>query len=366
VLKGKEQLQMFEGFMRWKIGALAATAMLLGATGWQSSAFAGSDNSSDTYAADYSGMGAPTGTFIVFDYTGWRHADEFVLNNNNILGKFGFAKNSNADFSVWTDIERITYFTTLWNHPLILSAAVPIVAVDNHVIGPPPAPPVGGLQSFHDGVSDPAIFITYGLVVDPTIQRYLGFTTYLHIPTNNYRAAAVINTSTDNQWTVIPQVGYSEGLTKFGLTNLWFDFIGNASIHSDGKDPVSLPNGALGIPLPGSQFYTKLTQDNSYDVKAFLRYSFAPSFWVAAGMEKSWGGNQLVSGGGLGTIFGTSSLATDSFLKGHIQASYPLMRDFHIAVDLTHDFETSGNFKEDFTAEVRLTKFFFPVAEPLK
>jgi len=43
-----------------------------------------------------------------------------------------------------------------------------------------------------------------------------------------------------------------------------------------------------------------------------------------------------------------------------------LTRDFQIAADVTHDFERSGGVREEFTAEVRLTKFFIPGGEPLR
>jgi hypothetical protein len=59
-------------------------------------------------------------------------------------------------------------------------------------------------------------------------------------------------------------------------------------------------------------------------------------------------------------------LGKDDFTKGHLQASYPIGPDFHIAADLTHDFQREGGLKEDYTAELRLTKIFLPAAEPLK
>lgn len=146
---------------------------------------------------------------------------------------------------------------------------------------------------------------------------------------------------------------------KFGFKNFWFDLIANASLHTDGNSPLAL--------APNAQF-DNLSQSNSYDIKAFLRYEFAPATHVAVGIEKSWGGDQVASGGALETVFGgPTSLGKDDFLKGHLQFSFPLAADFHVASDLTHDFEREGGFKEDFTAEVRLTKLFLPTAPlPMK
>ena len=64
-------------------------------------------------------------------------------------------------------------------------------------------------------------------------------------------------------------------------------------------------------------------------------------------------------------IWRTDIIGKD-LVKGHIQAAMELTRDFQIAADVTHDFERSGGVREDLTAEVRLTKFFIPQAEPLK
>ena len=143
------------------------------------------------------------------------------------------------------------------------------------------------------------------------------------------------------------------------LQELLVRLIANASLHTDGNSPLAL--------APNAQF-DNLSQGNSYDIKAFLRYEFAPATHIAVGIEKSWGGDQVASGGALRLYFGgPTSLGKDDFLKGHLQFSFPLAADFHVASDLTHDFEREGGFKEDFTAEVRLTKLFLPTAPlPMK
>ena len=78
----------------------------------------------------------------------------------------------------------------------------------------------------------------------------------------------------------------------------------------------------------------------------------------------------MATGGVLQTVFGgPTSFGTDEFTKGHFQFGLPLDKQFQIAGDVTHDFERTGGFKEDFTAEVRLSYFFTPRTEqpaPLK
>jgi hypothetical protein len=342
---------------------IAAGAALLGSmAGWQGSAFAGSDNSSDTYAGDYQGMALPTGTFLAIDYAGFRQSDQYITTPNNIFSTLTGGQHTIPSTGVlYTDIVRLSYFASLWNHPLIIEAAVPFVDVRQVNIGNLAAP-VGGLgpQTIRDGVADPVIFITYGLISDPRNERFLGFTNYFYLPNGNYNKFMQVNIGTPGQTTWVPQIGYSEGLGKFnpGLHKFWFDLIANTSVHSDGGSPVAL--------APGVQF-DKLTQSESYDVKAFLRYEFGPAAYVAAGIEKSWGGDLVASGGVLQTIFGgPQSLGKDDFTKGHLQGSFPITRDIHIAADVTHDFERQGGLKEFLTAEIRVTKLFLPQAEPLK
>jgi hypothetical protein len=206
------------------------------------------------------------------------------------------------------------------------------------------------------------LFFTYGLIVQPQMERFLGVTNYFFLPMEfgTFSKFAQVNSSNPGQFTWVPQVEYAEGLGKFvpGLNKLWIDIVANASIHTDGGSPLAI--------APGVQF-DKLTQDNSYDVKAFLTYHYAPGGLFAVGIEKSWGGNQVASGGVLGLIFGgPQSLGKDDFLKGHVQFVYPIAPDLHIGADITHDFDRSGGLKEDITAEVRVTKFWVPAREPLK
>ncbi len=334
-----------------KFAALGACAL---AAFWQSPAQAGSDYSLDAWAADYQALAVPAGTVIVIDYLGTQHSDVYVQNANNLLGKIGALKgipaltqhSISSDVTSYSDITRVTYFTSLWGHPVVLDGAFDAAAFSDTKVGIP--------QTSKSGFGDTVLWATYGLIVEPKNERYLGITDILYIPTGVYNKTAGLNPFTADQYTDVLQVGWTEGLSKFGLHKFWFDFIGNVSFHSDGTAPFA---------IAGVGQFDKLKQDNSYDVKAFARYEFGPAMWVAAGIEKSWGGNQTASGGFLGDhVFGSTSLGTDEYLRGHIQASMPLARDIHVALDLKHDFEVNGGLRENFGAELRVAKFFFAPA----
>ena len=341
---------------RWR--ALAMGAAVAGSIiGCASTAFAGSDNSSDTYAGDVNGIALPAGTFLAIEYLGWRDSNTYVTTGNNIFTKTGVSggkKDVDGNLDLLTSITRFSYFTRLWDHPLVLEAAFTVAKVEGDAnVGPEPL-------TSADGLTDPVLFISYGLINAPKEERFLALTNYVYLPGGrSYQKFEGINVTTPNQTTWVPQVAYAEGLGKFGLQNLWLDIIANASIHSDGGAPLAVET------IFGPAQFDNLSQDNSYDIKAFLRYVFGPANFLAVGVEKSWGGDQIASGGGLGLAFGPTSLGKDDFLKGHVQFAFPLAADFHVDTDFTHDFEREGGFKEDFTGEVRFTKFFLPTA-PLK
>jgi hypothetical protein len=219
------------------------------------------------------------------------------------------------------------------------------------------------------GLTDPVVHLTYFLISDAQTQRWLGLTDYLYLPYGNYDNTKAINVATPHQFTDVPQIGYTEGLGKFSpsLKGFFFDLIANASFHSDGDGPINFAN-TPSLFGPGVLTYDKLTQSTSYDVKAFLRYEPMTFAFVALGIEKSWGGEQIATNGRFaptvlpGVAFPAAPLplSKDDFLRGHLQFQFPLARDFAVAADVFHDFTRVGGFKDDIGAEIRLTKFFFP------
>jgi hypothetical protein len=337
---------------------LTVACMLAGGiVGWQAPAIAGSDASSDTYAGDYQGGSLPAGTFLALQYAGFSRANSFIDTTGNEL--------PNSHASILETFSRFAYFTELGGHKLVIEAELPFATLTD--VNLP-----GTNSQVKGGLADPVVHLTYFLISDAQTQRWLGLTDYVYIPAGQYDNTKAINVSTPNQWTDVPQIGYTEGLGKFSpaMKGWFFDLIANASIHSDGRNPI---NVGTPVPLsptlvvPGVLAFDKLTQSTSYDVKAFLRYAPAPHQFFALGIEKSWGGEQIATGGtvtvqGLGVVAtpGPLSISKDDYLRGHLQFGFPLAQDFAVAADLFHDFTRVGGFKDDFGAEIRLTKFFFP------
>jgi hypothetical protein len=204
------------------------------------------------------------------------------------------------------------------------------------------------------------VHFTYFVISDAAAQRWLGLTDYSYLPVGDYDPTRAINVATAHQYTNVPQIGYTEGLGKFSpaLKGFFFDFVGNASFHTDGHDPISFNGGLV--------TFDKLTQKNSYDIRAYLRYEPTTFLQAAIGIEKSWGGLQTATGGRIASVIPLpdAPVSKDDYLRGHLQFQVPLAQDLAVATDIFHDFDRTGGFKDEIGVELRVIKFFFPAPPP--
>jgi len=326
-------------------GQLTAAAIALCLSAIAPVAHAGSINANTaTYAGDVSGLNFPAGTVAVSNYSAYRHGDTYYDSE-------GVADRS-ANLDVITNVTRIDWVVaTIYDMPFVLSAALPYGHLDHAELG-------GQDQSTQSSFFSPNVFVTLGVIVDPKNERTLGISNYLFFPVGDYDSTKAVNVATPDQTVIVPQFLYEEGLGKFSpaLKNFWIDIFGGAAFHSDGDNPVTI--GGVG--------FDRTEQHDSYDINVYLRYNWNPLTFVAIGIEKSWGGEQIAKGGALGALIGDTSLGKDEYVKGHLQFGFPLSETFQISADLTHDFQREGGFKEDFTAEIRMLTFIMPTGTPLK
>ena len=341
---------------RWGVGGLTGAAVLLGSiVGGYEPALAGSDNSTDTYAGDYAGGSFPAGTFFALQYLGYFRGDPFIDSAGRTL--------PNSHANIFEEFTRFAYLGEVWGHKWAIDVEVPSATLTDVNI-----PGTNSLVA--GGFTDPVVHLTYFIVADAKIQRWLGLTNYFYLPFGRkYDNEKAVNVSTARQFTDVPQIGYTEGLRNVSpaLNGFYFDLIANASFHTKGNNPVTVVNPTA-APLPGVLTYDTLVQGISYDVRAYLRYNPLPTlFFVAVGIEKSWGGEQIATNGrfavtGLPIVVPQPnlSLSRDDFFRGHFQFQLPITKEFAIAGDVFHDFARLGGFREDIGAEVRLTRIFLP------
>jgi hypothetical protein len=342
--------------MRFEGGAGALTwaaVLFAGMVGWHSPAIAGSDNSSDAYAGDYTGGSLPTGTVVALQYLGYFRSDAFVDTAGRGL--------PNSHANIFEEFTRIAYIGQLWGHPVAIEAELPFATLTDVNI-----PGTNNLVA--GGLVDPVIHLTYFMVADAKVERWLGVTNYFDLPLGRrFDNQMAVNVSTARQYTDVVQIGYTEGLAKLSptLKGLSFDLVANVSLHTNGDGPLTVVNPAS-APVPGVLTYDALTQRPSYDLRAFLRFEPKAFLFVAVGMERSWGGEQMAVNGqfvptsALAIAVADLSLSKDDFLRGHFQFQVPITKDFAFGGDVFHDFDRVGGLKNDIGVEARLTKFFFP------
>jgi hypothetical protein len=342
-------------FRCWSAGALTWTAVLLGSiVCCYAPATAGSDNSGRTWAGDYEGGSLPEGTFVALQYLGYAHADAFIDSTGHEL--------PNSHANIFYAFTRFAYIAQLGGHPLVIEGEIPLATLTDVNI-----PGTNNLVS--GGLVDPVIHLTYFFIADPKIQRWFGLTNFFYLPFGlNFDNHKAVNVSTAHQFTDVPQIGYTEGLGKFSpaLNGVFFDLIANASFHTTGSNPVGIVDPAS-APFPGVLTYDTLTQSASYDVRAFLRYEPKNFLFIAVGIEKSWGGEQIATNGrfavtGLPIVVPQPnlSLGKDEFLRSHFQFQIPFDGDVLVGADVFHDFDSVGGLRNNIGVEVRLAKIFFP------
>ena len=323
-------------------GAICALSLLAATSVAQAGSISANTG---TYAGDVSALNFPVGTVAISNYTAYRHGDKFIDSEG--------VEVPDSSLDLYTNIVRVDWLAAkIYDMPLAISAALPYGYFDDVEVG-------GRDVSAQSSFFSPNVFLTLGVVVDPQNERTLALTNYVFLPMGGYDSTKEANIATPDQWVIVPQIMYEEGLGKFSpaLQNFWIDVFGGVAFHGDGQNPVT--QSGVG--------FAKTEQENSYDINFYLRYNWNPLTFVAIGIEKSWGGEQIATGGVLAEYNGGNlSLGKDEFLKGHLQFAFPLSETFQIASDITHDFEREGGFKENFTAELRLTKILLPESEPLK
>jgi hypothetical protein len=272
-------------FGSWSTKALmGASVLFAGIVGWHAQAIAGSDNSSDTYAGDYTGGSLPPGTFVALQYLGYFPADAFIDSTGHQL--------PSSHANIYEEFTRFVYISQVGGHPLVIEAEIPFATLTDVNI-----PGTNNLVA--GGLVDPVLHLTYFFTNDAKVQRWLGITNYFYLPLGrSFDNQKAVNIATARQFTDVPQIGYTEGLGKFlpALNGVFFDLVANASFHTDGNSPVVVVNPASAA-FPGVLMYDTLTQSISYDIKAFLRYEPKTFLFVAVGVEKSWGGEQIATNG---------------------------------------------------------------------
>lgn len=182
------------------------------------------------------------------------------------------------------------------------------------------------------GLGDTIIASTFWFVNQPVEKRWLGFTPFFFFPTGKYQNGQALNIG-ENRFKQVLQLGYVQGFAEKWTT----DLIADTTFYEDNDDY-------------GDRGKQTLSQDNSYQVQAWLRYAVQPNWQVGLGYSGTFGGVQEVDGdsNGAATRAQQLRLITQYFPEPTLQ----------LQAAVTTDVWAEGQFQQVFGLRFRLMKIF--------
>ncbi|MET0528857.1 MAG: transporter [Microvirga sp.] len=154
---------------------------------------------------------------------------------------------------------------------------------------------------------------------------------YINPPTGSYNRFVPLNLG-DNRISGTLQVGFQQELTEqLGITTAY-----DAHLHGDNTDA-----------LPG---FNRLSQDTTHRIQAWLNWRWNPALTTSIGYTGLWGGEQRLNG----TINGTRT----EIQRIRAHAAYALSPTLQVALELNHDVQATGGFRQEFGTVFRILQAF--------
>ncbi|MDI4663493.1 transporter [Xanthobacter autotrophicus] len=269
----------------------------------------------DVNASDY--VPAPGGTNLLLFYSQYATRSSYE-------GTSGPAISQDTGLDSYVNILRYVHYFEIAGITVAPQVLIPAGTLyDGRIAGVP--------LDAAAGLGDPIIATTFWVVNNKATQTYIGVMPYLFVPLGQYKAADALNMG-ENRWKLDLQVGWYQGLgSGFAL-----QLTGDAMWYGDNTDA-----GGGGLVL---------TQDNTYQLQAWLSYSFAETWQAAIGYSKYWGGTEYLDGLATGNATQRDQV--------RLELSKFITPTFQVLGLIQRDFNTSGGFPEDFRGTVRLMQVF--------
>jgi hypothetical protein len=288
---------------------------------------AGNAHAFDVDPGDYTAL--PAGTTLYVNYS-------FFTTRDGLSASVPGLSSSNASLDSYIGVARFVHYMNIGGMIVDPQVILPYGWLYNGNLGSG-----FGNTSLDNasGFADPMVAATFWLVNKPDkdYSTYVGVTPFLSIPVGQYDENQLLNLG-ENRWKGILQVGLNQGLGHGFLIDLYAD----ATFYGDNdkiRTELNLPAG------------TKLTQDNSYEVQAWLRYNVNKTTSLNLGYAKYWGGDQFLSGLGPNG-FGTDSQEVRFAVQKFVDPTWQLQAEVFKEVD------QEAGFDEDVQVNFRVLKIF--------
>lgn len=261
---------------------------------------------------------APAGTDAFLSYSTFAKRDSFVTRDGTEIS-------AGTGLDSYVGILRYVHYMDLGGFRFAPQVLLPYGKLYNGSLG-------GAALDDASGIGDPILAAPLWLISTP--QTNFAIVPYLFVPIGQYDPGAALNLG-ENRWKFDLQIGGTQALGKGFVVQASLD----AMFYGDNDDAVADGQG-------------KLEQDNTYQFQTWLSYTppSDPTWTVAAGYSKYWGGDQQLDGSDTG-------IATEAD-QIRLQAAKFLAPDFQVQLGLQKDIEVKGGFQEDARATLRLMKLF--------
>lgn len=265
----------------------------------------------DVNSSDY--LPAAPGTNLLLFYSQYAERSEYVSSS-------GVVTSADTGLASYVNILQYVHYLDVGGFTVAPQVLIPTGTLYDAKLG-------GVNLGSAAGFSDPIFAMPVWLVNNAATQTYVGLTPYLFVPLGQYDAGSPLNMG-ENRWKLDLQAGWRQGLGNGFALQLTADVTWYGVNNEAGTGRQSL------------------TQDNTYQLQAWLSYSFAKTWSVAAGYAKLWGGTEYLDGIPTG-----NSTERDQI---RLELSTFVTPTFQVLGLVQRDFNTSGGFPEDFRGTVRL------------
>lgn len=214
---------------------------------------------SDVEPGDY--ISAPGGTNLAIGYGIWSHADRMETSDGQRIDN---------GLEVATGIARYVRFIDIGGGIIIdPQIIVPFGQIRSRA--------GGETAKSRFGLGDVTILSTIWFVSKPGKKpTYFGISPFVTIPTGAYDRDRPLNYG-ENRWKGVLQAGLVQGIAP----RVAIDLTGDVTVYGTNGEP------GLG---------KRLTQDNSYQVQTYLRYTLPSGTAFSVGHSGTWGGRTHLDG----------------------------------------------------------------------
>lgn len=259
---------------------------------------------------------APAGTNLLLGYYIYGHDTEYSIAGGPTI------KNSGLEVNI--GIARYVHYFDLAGHPAVLQILQPFGSESGgHIDGQSLGSAFGAQNTWLGGA-----FWPYS---NQASKTYVITDFFIYPPDGTYDPHSALNLG-DNRWDGDVQIGLSKGIGDH------FSFDASFDAEFYGTNGNAAPFGGT------------LNQNPTYRGQLWLNWSWSKAFSTSIGWEGFFGGRQQLDG--------TFTGAKTEEQRIRAAAGLFLTPTFQTLIELNHDVQHSGGFKQDFGATLRVLYIF--------